>query len=207
VSVGKYTTSGDEDWYFDMALLGNLGAFTSTDAGDWKTYLSRLDQFYKANKIEDNRKKAVFLSVIGDSCFRLLETLVAPAEVDSKTLSDLRDILSKHFIARYCDFGANLEDTMRDRFVCGIRDAAVCKKLLTNDTLTMEEALKTASAQEIVDREAATLTSGAGGVHAVKSATPAKHKQSKPASKAGASGSSSSGGKSFECYRCGSRVI
>lgn len=237
MSVGKYTTSGDEDWYFDMALLGNLGAFTSTDAGDWKTYLSRLDQFYKANKIEDNRKKAVFLSVIGDSCFRLLETLVAPAEVDSKTLSDLRDILSKHFtpkriviaeryrfwnraqhagesyldyaaelrrLARYCDFGANLEDTMRDRFVCGIRDAAVCKKLLTNDTLTMEEALKTASAQEIVDREAATLTSGAGGVHAVKSATPAKHKQSKPASKAGASGSSSSGGKSFECYRCGS---
>ena len=55
-------------------LIGSLDPFASTDAVAWKTYLSRVEQFYKANKIEDNRKKSVFLSVIGGETFSLLET-------------------------------------------------------------------------------------------------------------------------------------
>ncbi|XP_065190667.1 uncharacterized protein K02A2.6-like [Sycon ciliatum] len=224
-----------------MALLGNLGPFTSTDADDWESYLARLDQFYKANKIEDGRKKSVFLTVVGESVFRLLVTLIAPATLDDKSLSELRQTLTAHFspkrltiaerykfwsrsqqasesfhdyaaelrrLAKTCDFGNGLEDAIRDRFVCGIRDAVVCKKLLTIDALTLETALKTAAAQEVVDREAARLmaagrsTSESSDVHAVW------HKRQPPAprqrGKSGASASSTTDGAA-PCYRCGNK--
>ena len=152
-----------------MALIGALDPFTSTDAGDWATYLARVDQFYKANKIEDARKKSVFLTVIGDTTFKLLETLSAPSSVADKTLLELQHLLTDHFtpkclviaeryrfwsrnqlaselyhdyvaelrkLARSCDFDDGLDDALCDKFVCGIRDAAVCKKLLTVDGLT-----------------------------------------------------------------------
>jgi len=80
-----------------MALLGTIDPFTSTDADDWSSYLARLEQYFKANKINDDRKKAVFLTVMGETTFRLLQTLIAPATVDDKTLPQLRDVLTKHF--------------------------------------------------------------------------------------------------------------
>ena len=80
-----------------MSLVGSLKSFTSSDPDDWHSYLARLDQFYKANKIEDNRKESVFLTVIGDQCFRLLDTLFAPSDVESKTLVELRQALTNHF--------------------------------------------------------------------------------------------------------------
>ena len=137
-----------------MALHGDLDAFVSTDGDDWTVYLARLDQYYKANKIEDGRKKAVFLTVIGDTTFRLLQSLIAPAKVDDKALSELRFRFwnrtqnkgenYQEFVAelirlsRNCDFGDTLEETIRDRFVCGILDSAVQKKLLTIDAPSLE---------------------------------------------------------------------
>lgn len=204
-------------------LIGSIEPFTSTDAAEWRTYLSRVDQFYKANNIADNRKKSVFLSVIGAGTFALAETLLAPAKLDSKTLVDIQEALENHFtpkriiiaerykfmmraqqpgesymefiaelrrLAQYCDFGATLNDSLRDRFVCGIRDVSVCKRLLSEDGLTLEKALQIASAQEAVERDAKEVkkeTSASSQVFAVRSQPP-----SQPAKKG-------------ECYRCGSK--
>ena len=214
-----------------MALHGNLDAFISTDGDDWTVYLARLDQYYKANKIEDGRKKAVFLTVIGDTTFRLLQSLIAPAKVDDETLSELSQVLSGHFspkrlviperfcfwnrtqnrgenyqdfvaelrrLSRNCDFGDTLEETIRDRFVCGILDSAVQKKLLTIDALSLEVALKTAVAQETVDKEAASLVGGTSSVRFVKPPKKANDRTVK-----GASGQAEN--RPGECYRCGGK--
>ena len=183
-----------------MALIGALDPFTSTDVGDWATYLARVDQFYK-HKIEDARKKSVFLTVIGDTTSKLLEALSAPSSVADKTLLELQRLLTDHFtpkrlviaeryrfwsrnqlasepyhdyvaelrkLARSCEFADGLDDALRDKFVCGIRDAEVCKKLLTVDGLTLAVALKTASVQELVDREAAHLAGAGEGIHTTR---------------------------------------
>ena len=78
--------------------------------------------------------------------------------------------------------------------MCGIRDSVVCKKLLTIDALMLDVALKTAAAQEAVDREAAGLASGAGHVHALT-----QSKTTKP--KPGATDNARR--EKGDCYRCG----
>lgn len=216
-----------------MALLGTLDPFTSTDAEDWTTYLARLDQFYKANKIEDGRKKSVFLTIIGDTTFRLLQNMVAPSKLEDKTLAELRTTLTDHFspkrlviaeryrfwnrvqhvgesyqdyaaelrrLARFCEFAASLEDSIRDRFVCGIRDTAVCKKLLTIDALALDVALKTAVAHETVDREAASLAGGA--VQLISDKYQAKKRGETSAQQQRGEPKSDN---SMACYRCGGK--
>ena len=44
-------------------------------------------------------------------------------------------------LAEHCEFGDGLNDTLRDRLVCGLRNEAVQKRLLTERTLTLEKAI------------------------------------------------------------------
>ena len=48
----------------------------------------------------------------------------------------------------HCQFGAYLEEALRDRFVCGLRSETVQKKLLVKDDLTFQEAIRIAKASE-----------------------------------------------------------
>ena len=56
-------------------------------------------------------------------------------------------------LSEYCDFGANLKDSLRDRFVCGLRNEAIQKKLLSVDKLTYEKALEIALAMESASKD------------------------------------------------------
>ena len=42
-------------------------------------------------------------------------------------------------LAHSCDFGNFLEQALRDRFVCGLSNASLQKRLLTERNLTLEE--------------------------------------------------------------------
>ena len=44
-------------------------------------------------------------------------------------------------LARYCKFGASLNDLLRDRIVCGINDENIQRLLLAEKTLTLDSAL------------------------------------------------------------------
>ena len=44
-------------------------------------------------------------------------------------------------LARYCKFGASLNDLLRDRIVCGINDENIQRRLLAEKTLTMDSAM------------------------------------------------------------------
>ena len=55
-------------------------------------------------------------------------------------------------LAVNCKFGTNLQDTLRDRFVCGLRHEAIQRRLLSESTLTYATATETARAMEAAQR-------------------------------------------------------
>ena len=56
-------------------------------------------------------------------------------------------------LAVNCKFGTNLQDTLRDRFVCGLRHEAIQRRLLSESTLTYATATETARAMEAADKD------------------------------------------------------
>ena len=63
---------------------------------------------------------------------------------ESETIAQFVSRLKK--LARYCNFGDKLNDMIRDRLVCGIKDRNTQKKLLVESGLTLEKAIKAAIA-------------------------------------------------------------
>ena len=55
-------------------------------------------------------------------------------------------------LATHCKFGNYLEDTLCDRFVCGLRNKAIQKRLLAETNLTIGKAMALAQDMEATDR-------------------------------------------------------
>ena len=62
-------------------------------------------------------------------------------------------------LSEYCGF-QDLEDMLRDRLVCGFRDARIQKKLLAETGLTFKKAFETAQAVETAENQARELANG-----------------------------------------------
>lgn len=62
-------------------------------------------------------------------------------------------------LSEHCNFGTHLQDALRDRFVCGLNNEAIQKRLLTEAVLTFQKAVEIAVAAETVAREAQQLSS------------------------------------------------
>eukprot|EP00731_Ephydatia_muelleri_P024442 Em0016g713a len=60
-------------------------------------------------------------------------------------------------LAMRCDFGASLEEMLRDRLVCGIKDEHFQRRLLAEPNLTFKKAQDIAQALESADRSTADL--------------------------------------------------
>ena len=81
--------------------------------------------------------------------------------------------------ARTCEFGANLDNMLRDRLVMGLRDQATQRALLTTKDLTFTTAVELAFAREAAARDAKEIGSHSGGnnaqtVHSVNSKNKSK---------------------------------
>ena len=77
---------------------------------EWPLYVERLEHVFVANGITDGAKKrAVFLSVIGASNYKLLSSLVAPAKPGEKEYSALVDKLTEHFTPHSCSCSTYLK--------------------------------------------------------------------------------------------------
>ena len=88
-------------------------------------------------------------------------------------------------LSQHCEFGASLDDMLRDRLVCGISDNRIQRRLLAEADFAFKKALELAQAMESADRNTQDLqkaTAQSVAVHAV-------HKQ----------------GSSGVCYRCGGK--
>ena len=79
-----------------MALVGSIETFDS-EHDNWLAYVERVEQYFVANEITtDERKRGVFLTVIGPETYNLLRNLLAPTKPATKTFKDLVDTLKAH---------------------------------------------------------------------------------------------------------------
>ena len=206
-----------------MASYGKLSEF-HPEAESISAYLERVELFFTANSIADDKKVAVFLSVVGGKTYSLLRDLLAPEKPQDKSLPVLFQKLKEHYepkplviaerfyfhrkdqgtnesIAEYiaelrrlatnCEFGEYLNDALRDRLVCGLRNTGIQKRLLSEANLTLAKAGEIAQGMEAAEKNAKRLQGGETvPVNKViprreKTDGPVWRKQEKP------------------CYRCG----
>ena len=69
-----------------------------------------------------------------------------PGETISMFLAELRHL------CEHCDFGITLDEMLRDRLVCGVRDIRIQRRLLAEPKLTLKRALNLALAIEAADK-------------------------------------------------------
>ncbi|KFD49840.1 hypothetical protein M513_09307 [Trichuris suis] len=62
-------------------------------------------------------------------------------------------------LASDCNFGSNLEERLRDQFVCGLKDEDLQKRLLAHSELDLNDALREAVAAESASRQAKDIRS------------------------------------------------
>ena len=74
--------------------------------GKVEEFDERLGHFFDANGItEADKKRAIFLSVVGPVTYRLLKSLVAPDKPGSKSYDDLVKQLTEHYDPTPSDAG------------------------------------------------------------------------------------------------------
>ena len=77
--------------------IGHIQEFDRSKE-EWQQYEDRLGHFFIANGIVDaEKKRAVFLSIIGVSTYRLLHNLVSLSKPGEKSFAELTAVLRKHF--------------------------------------------------------------------------------------------------------------
>ena len=79
-----------------MATYGQIQEFCPENESI-EAYLERVELYFEANDINEDRRVAVFLSVIGGKNYTLLRNLLAPQKPNDKTIAELADALKKHF--------------------------------------------------------------------------------------------------------------
>ena len=61
-------------------------------------------------------------------------------------------------LSEHCAYGDTLEDMLRDRIVCGIRDTRLQRRLLAETALTFKKAFELAQASELADKKCEGIT-------------------------------------------------
>ena len=63
----------------------------------FSSYIERVQLFFLANTIADDKTVPIFFSLLGSKTYSLLRSLVAPTLPQDKSLGDLVTTLKKHF--------------------------------------------------------------------------------------------------------------
>ena len=79
------------------AVLGKVEQY-DPELEEWPQYVERLEYFFEASGMTDaEKKRSVFLSVIGPSPFKLLRNLASPAKLSDKMFEQLVTTLTNHY--------------------------------------------------------------------------------------------------------------
>ena len=77
-------------------------------------------------------------------------------------------------LATHCQFGEYLEEALRDRLVCGMRNAGTQKRLLSEPELSLKKAIELSQAYEAADKNAKEIQTPTQLVQQVPNAKPTK---------------------------------
>ena len=131
---------------------------------------------------EEKEQRAVLLSVCGSKTYTLIRDLLQPRKPAYTRLEDILKKVGKHYspkpsgtlqipqsktsargkrvrvyrgfrkLTEHCNFGETLDDMMRDKLVCGIKDEKVQRRLLAEPDLKYKRAVELALAFELVSK-------------------------------------------------------
>ena len=79
------------------SVVGHLPKFNGS-AAEWDVFAEQLSYYFVANGIDDaDKKRAILLSACGAATYKLLKTLVAPAELTTKSFAELVQLAKEHY--------------------------------------------------------------------------------------------------------------
>ena len=172
-----------------MPTFGRISEFVVEDERI-SAYLERVELYFGANDIANEKKVAILLSVIGAKTYAVLRSLVAPDQPKDKSFAELKTLLKAHYdpkplviaerfrfyrrdqtaeesiseflvelrrLAAHCEFGQFLDEALRDRLVCGLRNDAIQKRLLSEADVTLAKAVQIASSMESAEKQSLQL--------------------------------------------------
>ena len=79
-----------------MTSYGHIDEFRSENESI-EAYLERIDIYFKANDIRDEKKMSIFLSVLGGKAYSVLRDLLGPVKPQEKPFGELKSELKRHF--------------------------------------------------------------------------------------------------------------
>lgn len=142
---------------FDDFLVGD---------DDYEVFRERVELFFDCNCVPEVRQPILFLSCISPCVYKLIKDRVAPAKPSSKSMSELYDLLDKHYVvkrnkrAERCKFTKVVQQVGESlaEFLARIREAgskcefgSFVQKFNLSDNITAK--IKTAILEDcIVDR-------------------------------------------------------
>ncbi|KAJ8931364.1 hypothetical protein NQ314_015731 [Rhamnusium bicolor] len=157
--------------YITSSNIGKVPEYNSTE--DFSLYLERLEQYFIANFIDEDRKVAVLLTVIGSHTYRILRDLCDPVlpknksfdelcerELNSTKLGRMQPSPSMKWYARIknlaipCSFGNLLEEILKDKFITGLKKGKILDRLCEEEaTKKVQELLEIAVKKEASAKE------------------------------------------------------
>ena len=79
-----------------MARVGKIGEYVEGKE-EFTCYVERLEQYFAANDVANDKKVAVFLAVVGPQTYSLLRNILTPDLPSTKTYDELVGALKNHF--------------------------------------------------------------------------------------------------------------
>ncbi|XP_042142630.1 uncharacterized protein LOC121833419 isoform X2 [Ixodes scapularis] len=196
-----------------MATIGRFDQFLEDGDEDFESYVERFEHFLKASKEPEKPENKTYAqlvqtlrghyvpkpSVIAER-FRFNRRFQQEGETVAAFVVELKRL------AASCDFGAFLDEALRDRFVAGLCDRGTQAELLKKSKLTFKNACDIARSIELVSQESRDLQPSVGQEtvsalrHKPDSGKRPPRRREVPATvPAGARAT-----KSPDCFRCGS---
>lgn len=148
----------------------------------WEVYQERLEQYFVAVDLEEERRSAVLLTSISLEVYQTVKNICHPEKPNAKTYEELCALLKGRFcptvvtyreratfyrsrqdpaesvqewyvrlkkLSLNCEFGAHLDQALKDIFVTGLQPGPVFERLCEEeDSVSLENLLKIAAKRE-----------------------------------------------------------
>ena len=145
--------------------------------------------FFEVDSVAEDKKVPTILTLMGNKMYALLRNIISPRRPRDLSFEEIVDNLAKHldpkpiviaerskfhkaeqqesesirdFLARLKKLAESceVEEAIRDRFVCGLKERTIKRKLLAVADLTLQSAVEKACAAELTEKETIALHGG-----------------------------------------------